>query len=122
MPAPLHWTARLRLVSLALSACLAACSVGEVPGDPPDGGNGTGGGQSFNAMVAPLVTECTGCHGGTPPNLTSFSALQAKYKMKPGNANILVTKGDAMGGMHQGIPYFTAAEKTTVAAWIDSLP
>jgi hypothetical protein len=68
-------------------------------------------------MIAPLVTECTGCHGtGEPPNLTSFAALQPKYKLKPGNTNVLVTKGD-----HQNITYFTAGEKTTVAAWIDSL-
>jgi len=34
--------------------------------------------------------------------------------MKPGSGNILVTRGD-----HQNTTYFTASEKTTVAAWID---
>lgn len=104
----------------------AACSVGEVPiggGGTPDGNNdGTGGGMSFNAMVKPLVTECVACHSTTqPPNLMSFSALDAKYKAKPGNANILVTKGSLTAGVHQGVPYLTPAEQTTVAGWIDSL-
>ena len=110
----------------ALLVLLGACSVGEVPvGGGPDGGsgmdmnNGTGGGQSFNAMIKPLVDpKCTGCHSaGTPPTLSSFSALQPKYKMKPGSSNILVTKGD-----HAGITYFTDAQKKTVSDWIDSLP
>jgi hypothetical protein len=101
---------------------LVACSVGEVPSGNPDGG--TGGGASFTAQVAPLVTECAtaGCHGGAQaPNLTSFAALQAPYKVKPGSANILVTKGALTAGVHSGLPYFTAAEQATVAAWIDSL-
>jgi len=68
-------------------------------------------------MIKPLVTECIGCHGAQAPTLTSFMALGPAYKVKPGAANILVTKGD-----HQGTTYFTPAEKTTVAAWIDSLP
>jgi hypothetical protein len=86
-------------------------------------GGGGGGGQSFNAIIAPLVTRCTGCHGGgQSPTLTSFSALEPKYKVKPGASNILVIKGDATNGQHHGIQYFSATEKTTVANWIDSLP
>jgi hypothetical protein len=107
----------LRVAALLLT--ISACDVGEVASAKPDGGGGTGGGggQSFNAMIAPLVTRCTGCHSaGTPPNLSSFSMLQAKYKMKPGANNILATKGD-----HQSITYLTAQEIATVAAWIDSL-
>jgi hypothetical protein len=106
----------------------AACSVGEVPiggGGSPDagpvadgGGNGMGGGQTFDARVKPLVTACVACHqGAQPPNLTSFSLLDAKYKMKPGATNILVTKGS-----HQGQPFLTAEGIATVTSWIDSLP
>jgi len=107
---------------IAVFVLLAACSVGEVPsggGVTPDGGGGGGGGQSFEAMIKPLVMpKCTGCHaGGVPPTLTAFSVLEAKYKTKPGNANVLVTKGD-----HSGVIYFDATQKATVAAWIDSLP
>ena len=118
-------------IALLVMLGAGACSVGEVPieGGTPDaagggdgGGGGGGGGQSFTAMIAPLVTECTACHGGVPPTLTSFQDLQPKYKMKPGASNVLVTKGDATAGMHQGLPYFTAAEKMTVAMWIESLP
>lgn len=76
-----------------------------------------GGGQSFTQMIAPIVSRCTGCHSsGTQPTLSSYSALEAKYKVGPGASNVLVTKGD-----HAGITYFTAAEKTTVANWIDTL-
>jgi hypothetical protein len=53
--------------------------------------------------------------------LTSFAALGATYKAKPGASNILVTKGNATAGNHEGITYFTPAEQATVAAWIDSL-
>lgn len=99
--------------------------MGEVPigGGMTDGGSSTNGAQTFTSMITPLVNpRCTGCHGGvTPPNLTSFAALQDKYKMKPGMGNILVIKGDATAGAHEGITYFSATDKTTVATWIDSL-
>lgn len=107
----------------ALLALLAACSVGEVTDGGVDSGmdmnNGTGGGQSFNMIIKPLVDpKCTGCHSaGTPPTLSSFSALQPKYKMKPGASNVLVTKGN-----HAGVIYFDATQQKTVADWIDSLP
>jgi hypothetical protein len=126
---------------VALLFLLAACSVGEVPaGGTPDasgggggggggggdggGGGGTGGGQSFTMIITPLVDgRCTTCHGGgTAPNLTSFMALEPKYKTKPGESNILVTEADATNGQHHGIAYFSATEKTTVANWINSLP
>ncbi len=111
-----------KLLCLVMGLALAGCDVGEVgdgDGDGSGSGNGMGGGQSFNAMIAPLVTGCTGCHGGaTPPNLSSFSALESKYKMKPGSSNVLVTKG-----VHASLTaYFTDPQKTTISNWIDSLP
>ena len=107
---------------------LVGCSVGEVPtgGDvTPDAAmqnnnnnnNNNAGETSFNSTVKPLVTSCVSCHGGNQaPNLTSFTALEAKYKMKPGSTNVLVTKGN-----HAGIQYLNAADKLTVQNWIDSL-
>lgn len=116
-------------MKLVVLLFLTACSVGEY-GESPGGGGGGGGSvdasvgggggeSSFNSMVKPLIASgsCVGCHAGTqPPNLTSFAALETKYKTKPGSANILVTKGP-----HQNIQYFTAAGASTVKDWIDSL-
>ncbi len=112
----------IKLLSVALAlAALSACDVGEAGDEDGNGsgnGNGMGGGQSFTSMIAPLVTGCTGCHGGNQaPNLTAFSKLEPKYKMKPGSSNVLATKGD-----HQGITYLTTEQRATVATWIDSLP
>ncbi|HRC54480.1 MAG TPA: hypothetical protein PKU97_01095 [Kofleriaceae bacterium] len=112
----------IKLLCLALGlAAFSACDVGEVGDEDGNGsgnGNGMGGGQTFTSMISPLVTGCVGCHGGgTAPNLTSFSALEAKYKMKPGASNVLATKED-----HQSITYLTTEQRATVAAWIDSLP
>jgi hypothetical protein len=110
---------------------LGACSVGAVQTGGDDDGGGVDAGAdnpanvaSFNATIAPLVTECTACHSTTqPPNLSSFSALQAIYKTKPGSTNKLVTKavGLVPEGVHQGIPYLTADELTTVTNWVDGL-
>ncbi|MBX3155149.1 MAG: hypothetical protein KF773_04045 [Deltaproteobacteria bacterium] len=112
-------------MALASLLVLGACSVGEVPigGGNPDANNSAGA-ASFQSMIVPLVTECIGCHGAaTPPNLTSFDTLAAKYKTGPGASNILVTKGTLgiPSGTHQGINYFTTEEQAIVAAWIDSL-
>jgi hypothetical protein len=110
---------------IALFVLLAACSVGEVPLGAVDAGPDAAPGPnqlSFNATIKPLVTECLPCHGAvTPPNLTSFDTLDVKYQGKPGAANIFVTKGDLTGGVHQGAPYFTPAEQTTVGNWIDTI-
>ena len=110
----------LRATVASMVLWLGACGVGEVPiggGGTPDGGGGTPS-QTFDAQIKPLVMTthpCLGCHSTTQgPILTSYDTLAAKYKTKPGTGNILVTKGD-----HQNTTYFTAAEKTTVAAWID---
>ena len=109
---------------LALLVSLAACGVGEVPdGNTPDAPPSNPAGEmSFMTMIQPLVGGCTACHGGTTaPNLTSFAALEPKYKMKPGMTNVLVTKGDTTQGMHYGIAYFNTTQQGTVAMWIDSL-
>lgn len=80
--------------------------------------------ESFNKMIRPLVTICVTCHsaGTNEPNLTSYLALGAKYRVKPGATNVLVTKGDASNGNHYGYPYFDLDAKKIVAKWIDSLP
>lgn len=114
------------LPKFALLVLFSACSVGEVPGEgsgtpdaPPAGPNQ----QSFTAMITPIVGKCIGCHTvGQPPILTSFDTLDAKFKVKPGNTNIFVTKGDLTNNQHPvGIPYFTPDEKTTVTNWIDNI-
>jgi hypothetical protein len=115
------------ILVLLLYGLGTGCSVGEYGPDTeiattPDAmtttTNNAAGEASFNSTIKPLVmTNCVSCHNGsTPPNLTSFSALQAKYKMKPGMTNVLVTKGN-----HAGIQYFGATDKTAVQNWIDSL-
>jgi hypothetical protein len=114
------------MFKVALLVLLAACSVGEVP---LEGGGGVDSGMggdpneaSFNATIKPLVTACLGCHSAAqPPRLTSYAELAAVYKAKPGATNILVTKGDATGGVHQAQPYFNTNQQTTVAGWIDGL-
>lgn len=125
------------ILAVLVLAAVAGCDVGEVPplgsGNDPasgvDAGIGGGGGnqaaaeQSFETTIAPLVGRCTACHGTSlPPNLTSFDTLDARYKTKPGASNILVTEADSTGGEHNGITYFSTADKATVAGWIDSLP
>lgn len=109
-----------RAVVAALLLAMGACSVGEVPagggGTTDAGGGGTDPASTFNAKVAPLVTRCITCHGGLqPPNLMSYATLAAPYKAKPSSTNLLVNKGD-----HEGVTYFSPAEKTEVAMWIDS--
>lgn len=115
----------LTLFFVAVVTCLGACSVGEYGPEQqttttPDAAmqsTNPANETSFNSTVKPLVMTCTGCHGGNqPPNLTSFTALEAKYKMKPGSSNILVTKGN-----HVGITYLDATGKAAVQGWIDGL-
>jgi len=115
----------LRAGIIVCATVLAACDVGEVDiggGGVDGGGNGA---ATFQAMIVPLVTECSvaGCHVATPPILTSFDGLTARYKTKPGMQNILVTKGASSipANMHSGLPYLTTTELATVASWIDSL-
>jgi hypothetical protein len=88
-----------------------------------DGGMmGSGGTEAtFNATIKPLVTtkNCVPCHSGTvqPPNFTTFATLDAKYKTPPAATNKLLTEA-ADGALHNGVVYFTAAEKTTITNWI----
>jgi hypothetical protein len=110
------------LARVALLASLTACSVGAVDGPPPVDAAPSAAELSFNSMIKPIVVRCVGCHsGGSPPNLSSYSALTAnantRYTSKPGSANVMVTKGD-----HAGIIYFTPADKATMENWINSLP
>lgn len=122
----------LRIVlftSVLATAALAACDVGEVPtGDGDGGGSGGGEGEaSFNAMIAPLVTECSmagACHTIQQPVLTSFSALTPRYLTKPGMTSLIVMKKATLsdGVTHQGVMYLTDPELMTLATWIDSLP
>src|SRR5687768_8184988 len=103
------------ILAALLLVVVVGCSVGEVPvgGDTttPDAAmqqqnnnnnNNAANEASFEATMKPLVNpRCTSCHANsTAPNLASFTALEAKYKMKPGNTNVLVTKGN-----HAGIQY-----------------
>jgi hypothetical protein len=112
---------RATVVSLILS--LAACSVGEVPpggGGSTDAGNNAAQAAKFDTVIKPLVTpRCTSCHGGTTaPNLTSYATLADIYKMGPSATNKLIIEA-ADGAQHNGVPYFSTAEKMTVANWID---
>jgi hypothetical protein len=117
---------RYRVLLLA-TVMSGACSVGQVDGLAPDGGGGPADPadiQSFNQMIAPMVTRCTGCHGTQQaPNLLSFEALQAKFKTKPGSTSGLVAKNAILvpAGQHQGMAYLSATELTTVTAWVDAL-
>lgn len=116
---------------LLLSVFLVgACSVGEVP---PVGGDQTGtidGGATatigseagFTSMIAPILTAkgCPGCHSGaTPPNFTSYSTLDAKYKSTPLTTNILLTHV-ADGALHNGVPYLSTTDKATITTWINA--
>jgi hypothetical protein len=120
---------------------VAGCSVGEVPiaGGGVDAGGGGGGGGAgggggsgtamgtqavFDAMIKPLVMRkgCTPCHTGAvqPPNFTSYDTLDAKYRSGPVTTNLLLTEA-ADGAVHNGVTYFTTAEKTTIKSWIQGM-
>jgi len=114
---------------LILVTVLAACDVGEVDiggGGGVDASMNSAKAMAFASTIKPLAETkgcftATTCHSVQSPVLTSFGALGATYKMGPSASNILVTKDVVSGtpGTHSGIPYFTAAEKTTVSTWID---
>jgi hypothetical protein len=75
----------------------------------------------FDAMIKPLVTTkgCLSCHAGAaqPPNFTSYQTLDAKYRSGPVGTNLLLTEaGDS--ALHNGVAYFSTAEKTTISNWI----
>ena len=120
----------IRAVLIVSALSLAACDVGEV-----DIGGGTvdAAGPSaakvamFDSTIKPMAMTkgciSAGCHGGVqPPVLNSFTTLQPKHFTGPSNINIMITKDVVNGvatGTHSGLPYYSATEKTTVAAWID---
>lgn len=114
----------LRTSVAALVLVLGACSVGEVPaaGGGPDGGTGAGGSQAvFDSTIKPLLTskQCIPCHSGAqPPNFTSYAVLEVRYRTPPAASNKLLTEA-ADGALHNNVPYFTTAEKTTVGNWIE---
>jgi cytochrome c551/c552 len=124
----------LRSSLIALLVTLGACDVGMVPagggggGGTPDGGSATGGltaslmaaqTASFGNVITPLVStgqRCISCHSVTMPNFGSYDALAAKYKTPPGNASLLVTKGN-----HEGFTnFFNATEQAQITNWINT--
>lgn len=121
----------LRAVLLLSATALAACDVGEVKingGTMPDAPGGASAAkiQMFDSTIKPMATAAgclaTGCHSGLQnPILNSFDTVLARYKTGPGGAtNILVTKGGTPApGTHSANPYFTDAQRATIAAWID---
>jgi hypothetical protein len=109
---------------VALRCCLAvlvfgACSVGEVGG--ADGGMVTMGTRAgFDATIKPMVMTkgCVSCHSALqPPNFTSYDTLLPQYRNGPPETNKLLTEA-ADGALHNGVTYFTTAEKMTVRNWI----
>ena len=110
--------------AVASLVILSACSVGEVPaggGGIPDAGGGGMQAAQFTSTITPLLNSknCVSCHtGGQVPTFTSYTALQAKYKMAPAATNPLITEA-GNGAPHNGVPYFTTAEKATVSKWIE---
>lgn len=67
-----------------------------------------------------------GCHatGGQKPTLDAYaplaSQLTTQYPARPGNTNILVTKGKA-AGTHSNMMWLSTTEQTKLGNWIDSL-
>jgi len=103
-----------------VDAALPSTDAGQTGADASSGGVDPV--ASFTAQVTPIVsgsgysTPCTNCHnGGIPPNLLGGDVLEARFKVKPGASNSLVTHG-----AHSG-PALKTADAATIAAWIDSL-
>lgn len=107
----------VRIASILFVLTLGGCDVGDITeGTGTADGNNTAA-MTFESMVKPLLTTCVPCHAGVqPPDLTGYTKLVDRYKVKPSTANILVTKGP-----HQNAAWFTTAQQMTVAAWVDSL-
>jgi len=125
---------------------VAACDVGEVPASgaspAPDAGGGggsdaagsadsgspTGAEATFNSQIKQMVMRCAnpGCHatGGQKPTLDAYTPLadqlRTQYTVRPGNTNVLVTKGKAAGN-HSNMPWLSGTEQTALGNWIDSL-
>jgi len=75
----------------------------------------------FDSTIKPMVMTkgCVPCHTGTiqPPNFTSYATLDTKYKSPPTTTNRLLIEA-ADGALHNGVTYFTTAEKTMITNWI----
>lgn len=118
----------LRSCLIALVVVLGACDVGEVPatgggpdGGMTDGGTTTGSQAVFDSTIKPMVMMkgCLSCHSTNvqPPNFSSYQTLDAKYRSPPVSTNRLLNEaGD--GALHNGVTYFTTAEKMTITNWI----
>lgn len=116
----------------SVAALASACDVGEVDiggGPTPDAPVvNSPKAMAFASNVKPLAETrgcmtATTCHGIQAPILLSYGQLLPKYTTGPSATNIMINKDVAPNtptpGMHSGLPYFSAAEKTMVAAWID---
>ncbi|MDB4962183.1 MAG: hypothetical protein JWP01_2182 [Myxococcales bacterium] len=111
---------------------LAACDVGEVD---IGGGGGTvdapvsnsAKAMMFDSTIKPMAVTLgcldAGCHSGLQmPILNTYADLAPRYTTGPGATNVLVLKGGPTPpGDHNG-PYFDAAQRATIAAWIDMAP
>jgi hypothetical protein len=131
----------VRVALLASVFAFAACDVGEVP---IGGGGGADGGTSldpmarmgFDSTIKPLADSkgCTTggaagtCHGNVqPPLFTTFDAFTANganltYIKKPSASNRLYIGPASLiaaTNIHQGVAYFDATQKATLAGWID---
>jgi hypothetical protein len=114
----------LRVCWAALVVALGACSVGEVPigGGGADGGMTVGSQAVFDATIKPMAMtkNCVPCHNGSTaqqPNFTTYQTLDIKYKVPPAATNKLLTEA-ADGALHNGVMYFTTAEKAMISNWI----
>lgn len=104
---------------------LGACSVGEVPSGSGGGGvdagaTVTGSQAGFDNTIKPMVMSlnCLTCHSGnTPPNFTSYQTLDAKYRTGPVATNRLLVEA-ADGATHNGVTYFSTAQKAMITSWI----
>ena len=89
----------------------------------------TGPEATFNSQIKDIVARCGGaapCHvvGAQKPTLTEYaplaSQLETQYTARPGNTNILVTKGKSTG-THSNMMWLSIGDQDKLAAWIDSL-
>ena len=112
-----------RVVVIALLLVLGGGWVGEVAigGGGPDAGGMLASRAVFDATIKPMVMQkgCIPCHSaGQPPNFTSYDTLTVIYKTGPSATNHLLTEAPD-GAQHNGVTYFTTAEKATIASWLD---
>lgn len=125
----------LKTVVTILGLTLTACSVGAVNGagdDDTDAPAGDPRAASFANEVLPIVMNkgCLNisCHGGVQnPQMSTFdkmttNGIAGRYIVTPAASNIIITKDAPTPGTHQGMPYLSAPEKTSISTWIESAP